>query len=629
MTQKDRSTSDGGALTKRRYRLIPRSRGRALAFSFGLGWVQKSVIAVFLFCTVLCLPQVSFGQKLQLEFEPEWQGSPLLLDKKLPGAVDGMSVSRLDGLLSQLSLQRADGSWLESDRWHVFLSAGKRRLSATADGLPAQEFKAIRFRVGVDAQTDAGDPQTWPPEHPLHPDVCGLHWGWRSGYVFLAIEGHWETAKGKTSGFSYHLAGTTTPMAVELPVKFSGAQSTTIRLGMNVAAILAAGDVVRESSSTHSRAGDALASVLKERVAKSFRVQSVHADLFQPLESEIRSQKSETRNPGTPFQLTISERLPKVKLPPDNPLTVEGVELGQRLFHEPRLSQNNAQSCASCHDRSKSFTDGQRYSAGVSGERGRRNTMPLVNLAWAQEFFWDGRAASLREQILMPIQDAHEMNETLERAVAKLKADRNYPVQFKAAFGSAEITAERMALALEQLLLTLVSQDSKFDRAARKLAELTPQEQRGLQLFVTEHDPARGLRGADCFHCHGGNLFSNHQFMNNGLEERAGDLGRIEVTKSEADRAKFKVPTLRNVALTAPYMHDGRFATLEEVVEHYNGKLHRSRTLDPNLAKHPEAGLGLSAEDKAALVAFLKTLTDDQFVSSESEVPISQLSKTQ
>ena len=172
-----------------------------------------------------------------------------------------------------------------------------------------------------------------------------------------------------------------------------------------------------------------------------------------------------------------------------------------------------------------------------------------------------------------------------------------------------------------------MSQESKFDRAARKLTALTAQEQRGLQLFVTEHDPARGLRGADCFHCHGGNLFSNHEFMNNGLDERDGDLGRMEVTKSEADRAKFKVPSLRNVALTAPYMHDGRFATLEEVIEHYNGPMNRSRTLDPNLAKHPEAGLGLSAEEKAALVAFLKTLTDEQFV---SPVPsANQISRTQ
>lgn len=247
--------------------------------------------------------------------------------------------------------------------------------------------------------------------------------------------------------------------------------------------------------------------------------------------------------------------------------------------------------------------------------------MPLVNLAWAREFFWDGRAKSIREQVLLPIQDVHEMNESLDRVVSKLSATSEYPELFRRAFGPGEVTSQKVALALEQYLLTLISQESKFDQAARNLATLTPQEQRGLQLFVTENDPARGLRGADCFHCHGGNLFSNHQFMNNGLDERPGDLGRMEVTRSEADRGKFRVPTLRNVALTAPYMHDGRFATLEQVIEHYNSGVRRSRTLDPNLAKHPESGLGLSAEDKAALVSFLRTLTDDAFVAEPSPGP--------
>ena len=579
----------------------------------GRHYAGRVIVGLMLLIWLVCLAP-AFGQKLQLEIEPLWQGKPLALNQKLSGGrLADISISRLDGLLSQLALQRADGSWLESEKWFVFFSAEKQRLSAKADGLSAEEFKGIRFRVGVDAKTDFSDPQVWPPEHPLHPDVCGLHWGWRSGYVFLAIEGHWKSETKGVCGFSYHLAGAQEPMWVELPVKFSGAQPTTIRLTLDVSPILAAGDVVRESTSTHSRKGDAFALRLKERVAQSFAVKDVHKDTFQP--TSIVQLKTQRPPAGTtPLPLNISERLPKVKLPADNPLTVEGVELGRRLFHDTRLSKNNSQSCATCHAQANAFADARRFSLGESGQVGRRNAMPLVNLAWAGEFFWDGRAKSLREQVLVPIQDTHEMNESLERVVAKLEQTKEYPTQFQTAFGSAGITSERVALALEQFLLTLVSQESRFDRAARKLDTLTAQEQRGLQLFVTEHDPARGLRGADCFHCHGGNLFSNHQFINNGLEEFAGDLGRMEVTKLEADRAKFKVPTLRNVALTAPYMHDGRFATLEEVVEHYNGSLHRSPNLDPNLAKHPVSGLGLSAEDKAAIVAFLKTLTDVSFV---------------
>ena len=150
----------------------------------------------------------------------------------------------------------------------------------------------------------------------------------------------------------------------------------------------------------------------------------------------------------------------------------------------------------------------------------------------------------------------------------------------------------------------------------RREVEFTAQEKRGFELFVTEHDPKRGLLGADCFHCHGGMLFTNHRFANNGLEYKVEDFGRFEVTGKEMDRGAFKVPTLRNVAVTAPYMHDGRFKTLEEVVDHYDHGIHRSPSLDPNIAKHPPEGLGLSAEDKAALVAFLRTLTDPRFETS-------------
>jgi cytochrome c peroxidase len=290
------------------------------------------------------------------------------------------------------------------------------------------------------------------------------------------------------------------------------------------------------------------------------------------------------------------------------------VALGRRLFHDPRLSINSTQSCASCHDQTRAFADARRFSLGAEGQTGSRNAMPLFNLAWGQAFFWDGRSPTLRQQVLMPIQDHQEMNETLENVVKKLRKDEESVQAFAQAFGSPEITPERIALALEQFLLTLISQESRFDQAARKVAELTESEKRGLQLFVTEFDPKRGLRGADCFHCHGGTLFASQPFANNGLELAAEDVGLMKVTQNEADRGKFKVPSLRNIALTAPYMHDGRFGTLEEVVEHYSGGVRRSATLDPNLAKHPEAGIQLTAEEKADLVAFMKSLTDESFV---------------
>jgi cytochrome c peroxidase len=254
--------------------------------------------------------------------------------------------------------------------------------------------------------------------------------------------------------------------------------------------------------------------------------------------------------------------------------------------------------------------------------------MPLFNLAWKSSFFWDGRAPSLRAQALMPIQDHVEMDETLTNVVAKLATMPDYPKLFQDAFGSPAITAEKIGLAVEQFVLTLTSYDSKFDRAFRGEAKLSAAEQRGFELFMTEYEPRMGHYGADCFHCHGGALFTDHQFHNNGLEAaNAVDPGRFKVTNREADRGRFSTPSLRNVALTGPYMHDGRFKTLEEVVDHYSEGVIRSATLDPNLAKHPDGDLHLSAEDKHALVAFLKTLTDDRYRSGAP--PLTEIGRPQ
>jgi cytochrome c peroxidase len=250
----------------------------------------------------------------------------------------------------------------------------------------------------------------------------------------------------------------------------------------------------------------------------------------------------------------------------------------------------------------------------VAGAIGTRNSMPLENLAWKKEFFWDGRAASLREQVLQPIQNPIEMHQPLALLMRKLAADTNYPSLFAKAFGSPEINTDRLARALEQFLLVQVSFDSKFDRVALGTATFTAEEQRGFELFHTEYDPYHGQYGADCFHCHGGPLLQSQNFANNGLDSVFRDQGRFVVTKRPGDLGKFAVPSLRNVAVTAPYMHDGRFRTLEEVVEHYSTGVLRSATLDPNLAKHPNGGVPLSDSDKRALVAFLNTLTDDRFL---------------
>jgi cytochrome c peroxidase len=304
----------------------------------------------------------------------------------------------------------------------------------------------------------------------------------------------------------------------------------------------------------------------------------------------------------------MSRTFPMPELPLDNPLIEERVSLGEKLFHEKSLSRDGTISCATCHQAEAAFTDRLPVSVGIGGRHGDRNAMPLFNLAWKREFFWDGRARSLREQVMLPIQDHREMDESLDRVCEKLTALPEYQIMFRSGFASPGITPEKISLALEQYLLTLSARDSRFDRAMAGKATLSEEEKRGFELFMTEFEPRTGQRGADCFHCHGGALFSDHQFHDNGLD--GDDPGRARITGLPGDQRKFATPSLRNIALTAPYMHDGRFATLEEVVEHYSTGIHRSDTLDPNLAKHPENGLHLETADKAALVAFLKTLTD-------------------
>jgi cytochrome c peroxidase len=259
------------------------------------------------------------------------------------------------------------------------------------------------------------------------------------------------------------------------------------------------------------------------------------------------------------------------------------------------------------------LSDPRRVSRGVTGALGTRNAPALENLAWKSSFFWDGRSPTLRDQVLQPIQNPVEMHDTLSDVVAKISADNDYHRLFASAFGSPEITSDKIARALEQFLLVQVSFNSKYDRVVNGQESFTAQEQRGYELFNTEYDPYHGQNGADCFHCHGGPLFQSQNFANNGLDSAFRDYGLYTTTKRAGDAGKFSVPSLRNVAVTAPYMHDGRFRTLEEVVEHYCTGMKRSATLDPNLAKHPDGGVPLSADDKQALVAFLRTLTDEKF----------------
>lgn len=321
----------------------------------------------------------------------------------------------------------------------------------------------------------------------------------------------------------------------------------------------------------------------------------------------------------TPYTLEYGN-LPAPILPADNLLTKQGVQLGRMLFFEKMLSKDGTQNCAGCHRQKDGFSDSTRFSIGVEMLSGKRQAMPIFNMAWhGNEFFWDGRAHLLRDQSLLPIQDPLEMNETLDNVIAKLEAIPMYRDQFARTFGSTEITSEKMSLAMEQFMLSIVSADSKYDRYLAGKTALTESEERGRLLYQTEYNPFfPELSGADCEHCHGGANFENDQYMNNGLDSDANmlDIGREAATGLVEDRGKFKVPSLRNIALTAPYMHDGRFKTLEEVIDHYNEGIVESSSIDLAILNTKDSGLFLTAGDKIDLINFLKTLTDETFVNN-------------
>ena len=304
--------------------------------------------------------------------------------------------------------------------------------------------------------------------------------------------------------------------------------------------------------------------------------------------------------------------------PNNNPVTDEGATLGRVLFYDAKLSANNTIACASCHLQENAFADPSALSAGFEGILTGRNSMGLTNARFYRNgnFFWDERANTLEDQVLMPIQDHIEMGMTLAELVPKLQAEEYYKVLFRQTFGDETVTSDRVSLALSQFVRSMSSFNSKYDIGLAQgggnnggpgggdITGFTAQENLGRRLFAQE----------GCAQCHSTDLFVGDEARNNGLDAIITDNGLGNVTGNNNDNGKFKVPSLRNIELTAPYMHDGRFATLEEVVEHYNSGIQNSATLDNRLRRgnQPER-LNLSNAEKAALVAFMETLTDIEF----------------
>jgi cytochrome c peroxidase len=317
-----------------------------------------------------------------------------------------------------------------------------------------------------------------------------------------------------------------------------------------------------------------------------------------------------------PVILQGPQGFPSMEIPPDNPTTLEGIDLGRRLFYDPVLSADYSMSCASCHLPGGSFTDNLAVSKGIDGTAGRRSSMSLLNIGFAdQGLFWDGRSTTLEDQALLPVEDTIELHNTWTEVVDRLQEHDIYPELFRRAFGierKDQITKELAAKAIAQFERTLISSgQSKYDRFFRGEVELSDEEFLGYVLFF-DLDP--DIPDAECGHCHNAPLFTTNQYFNNGIEPVSGlesfpDQGRGAVSGDNFDNGRFRVPTLRNIEFTAPYMHDGRFQTLGEVVEHYNSGGHFQVNKDPLIRP-----LGLLDYEKEALIAFIKTLSDTAFI---------------
>lgn len=350
-----------------------------------------------------------------------------------------------------------------------------------------------------------------------------------------------------------------------------------------------------------------------------------------------RPPKPEEKFCATPYQLETPRYFPTLlNQPDDNPLTIEGVKLGRYLFYDSRLrgyTGNNPDSmmcCASCHIQANAFECGLNHpkyidgkTFGINGKPTPHAMMPLCNLIFNNNgYFWNGMIyntnpnplyCNLEDIVRMGIEAEHEMNSSMDRCIATLKTIDMYPPLFKAAFGTDDITAERVEKAIAQFIRTLISSNSRFDQYIRGEIQLTDDELAGYVLFCTEE-------GADCFHCHGseGNLLmTTNQYYNNGLDSIFTDnRDRYAVTRKESDKGAYRAPSLRNIELTAPYMHDGRYKTLDEVIDFYSEGLHYSPYVHPLMHHLNDGGILLTPKEKSQLKAFLLTLTDTSFINN-------------
>lgn len=312
----------------------------------------------------------------------------------------------------------------------------------------------------------------------------------------------------------------------------------------------------------------------------------------------------------TDYNLNIPSNFPEVKFHfSTNSPTRYGVELGKKLFYDGRLARDNATACAFCHIQENAFTHhGHSVSHGVDGLEGFRNAPPIQNMIFLETYMWDGSVTQLEHQPIIPISSEVEMDETIGNIVEKLKQDDEYRQLFKRVYGNSEINADRILNAITQFVATMISADSKYDKVVRNEGEVfTTDEQAGKLLFEDK-----------CASCHQTDIFTDHSYRNTGIPYSPihQDIGRKRVTGLDSDYLKFRVPSLRNVEYTAPYMHDGRFYSLKAVLDFYDENVEDNPNLDPLFKQNGEIGIKMTEDEKLKIIAFLKTLSDENFISN-------------
>ncbi|MBC8319653.1 MAG: cytochrome-c peroxidase [Bacteroidetes bacterium] len=362
----------------------------------------------------------------------------------------------------------------------------------------------------------------------------------------------------------------------------------------------------------------------------------IAVSLFALLISGCEDKPVPTPHITTPYEIEIPFGFPtKLNIPEDNPMTVEGIELGRYLFYDGRMSgrihPDSLMSCATCHIQANSFECGINhpeyiggFTHGITGKPTPHVMLPMINLVWnSYGYLWNGLISddnpnqnfrNIEDLVWMGIVAEHEMNSDTNLAKETIQNIQGYPELFKKAFDSETVTMKNMSRAIAQFVRTLISANSKFDRYMQGEVQLTQSELNGYVLFTTEE-------GADCFHCHGGfgnPLFTTHLYYNNGKDTEFTDpRDRFAITGDPMDHGAYKAPTLRNIEVQGPYMHDGRFATLEEVIDFYSHNLQNSPYINPLMHHINNGGIQLTPTEKEDLLNFIKTLRDDDFIMNE------------